>query len=297
MGSIYINKNYVGHCEDGVVYRGSGKSNPIGRYEGGNIYNQFREHVGSYSGGSIYNKFNEHIASYESGIVYNKYLNFTVGKDSVGTYDGDPAGAAALVLLFLGETVINSGNSVVDSNGDESYSVYTASSSGESTGFFSSILVLIGSAFVFLFVKVIPFLFVEVIPFALVYFWIPIHAYIIGVTLWVNLIFCCLINICTGGIFTTLLFGILNMISLCLFIVYYICVISIKIMTKCSREDVLKMFCKWFLKGPFAFPTLIGIMTENNIMPRITKIANKIIDFLKKKFPKKEKNKQEEIKE
>ena len=104
MGNIYDSyRQHLGYCEDGIIYSGR---TPIGRYENGSIYNHHREHVGSYAGGSIYNRFREHIASYDNGLVYNKYLNVAVGREQIGSYDGDPAAAAALVLLFLGEAAV-----------------------------------------------------------------------------------------------------------------------------------------------------------------------------------------------
>ena len=85
MGSFYSgfggHKSHIGHCEGGIVYSGSGTRNPVGRYQNGNIYNQFKEHIGSYGGGSIYNRHGKHIASYDNGIVYNQYLNAVVGRE------------------------------------------------------------------------------------------------------------------------------------------------------------------------------------------------------------------------
>lgn len=284
MGSIYVNKICVGHCENGIIYSGSENRNPIGRYERGGIYNQFREQVGSYSDGSIYNKFNEHIASYDSGLVYNKYLNSIVGKESIGAYEGDPAGAAALVLLFLGETATNSVNTTIESNTNESYAnesfVNTTyySSSDESGGFLDVVLALIGS--------IIHFIFVKVIPCYFIYFWLP-STFMIT---WFGIIclIICMIFAYVGLVPLIILFGIPLMIIQYLFIPYYIFVVVVKIKTKCSTKEIFKLFWGWFLKGPFAYPEVVNIMTENNIMPKVTKIANKIIVFFKKKFSKKE---------
>ncbi|MBR6754798.1 MAG: hypothetical protein IKM22_02575, partial [Clostridia bacterium] len=78
MGSFYSgfggNKSFLGHCEEGIIYSGSGTSSPIGRYENGNIYNQYKIHIGSYGGGSIYNASGTHVASYNRGIVYNQFF-------------------------------------------------------------------------------------------------------------------------------------------------------------------------------------------------------------------------------
>ena len=46
--------------------------------------------------------------------------------------------------------------------------------------------------------------------------------------------------------------------------------------------NVLKLFGKWFLKGPIAFVDVANIMAENNIMPRITRLLNKIFDRVRK---------------
>lgn len=271
MGSIYKgfggHKTYVGYCEDGVIYSGR---TPIGRYENGNIYNQFKEHIGSYSGGSIYNQFNEHVGSYEGGSVYNKYLNATFGKEQIGSYDGDPAAAAALILLFIGERAANGTNDKDSENGD-STSVSSSGASSE-TGFLSAIFALLWG--------IISFLFVVVIPFYFVYILAPSY---LGLS-WVGLL-CAVLSILfasTGIVPLAIPFILVFSIIETLFGIYWVLVIIIKIKTRCTRIDVLKLFGKWFLKGPFAFVDVANIMSENNIMPRITRLLNKIFDRVRK---------------
>lgn len=290
MGSFYLgfggHKSHLGHCEDGIIYSGSGNRTPIGRYENGSIYNQFKEYVGSYSGGSIYNSSRTHVASYDGGTVYNRYLNATVGREQIGSYDDNPAEAAALVLLFLSETATNSGNTTTESNINESYvnesfdNTTYYSSSDEDGGFFSLILSLLLS----LLIAIVKFIFVKVIPFLCVYALIPqyVCCSLLGCICIIIYVLLALV-----GLFPiAIIFVIPAMIVAYSFIPYYIFVIVIKVKTKCSWKDVLKMFWKWFLKGPFAYPELINVMEENNIMPKATKVANKIINFFKIKFSK-----------
>lgn len=294
MGSFYLgfggHKSHLGHCEDGIIYSGSGNRTPIGRYENGSIYNQFKEYVGSYSGGSIYNSSRTHVASYDGGTVYNRYLNATVGREQIGSYDDNPAEAAALVLLFLSETATNSGNTTTESNINESYvnesfdNTTYYSSSDEGGGFFSFILSLLLS----LLIAIVKFVFVKVIPFLCVYVVIP--QYVFGSLLgYISLMLGVVLFELVGLFQIVVIFEIPLIFAYFLFIPYYIFVIAVKVKTKCSWKDVLKMFWKWFLKGPFAYPELINIMEENNIMPKATKIANKLINFFKEKFSKKAK--------
>lgn len=293
MGSFYSgfggHKSHLGHCEDGIIYSGNGNKTPVGRYENGSIYNQFKEYVGSYSGGSIYNSSKTHIASYDGGTVYNSYLNATVGREQIGSYDDNPAEAAALVLLFSSQTAINSGNNTTESNTNESYdnqsNVNTTdySSSDESGGFFSFIFSLL----LFLIMAIVKFIFVKVIPFLFIYALIPqyVCCSLLGCICIIIYVLFALI-----GLFPiAIIFVIPATMIAYLFIPYYIFVIAVKNKTKRSKKEVLKLFWRWFLKGPFAYPEVINIMNENNIMPKATATANKIIDFLKKTFSKKEK--------
>ena len=179
MGSFHSgfggHKSYLGHCEDGIIYSGSGNSTPIGRYENGNIYNQFKEYVGSYSGGSIYNSSRTHIASYDGGIVYNKYLNAVVGREQVGSYDSNPAEAAALVLLFLGETAVNGGNSSSTKDSTTTNTTTYSSNGSTDSGCLSAIFALLWGIISFVFVVIIPFLFIYyIIPCCLGLSWIGI---------------------------------------------------------------------------------------------------------------------------
>ncbi len=272
MGSFYSgfggHKSYLGHCEDGVIYSGNGNSTPIGRYENGNIYNQFREHAGSYNSGSIYDSCGKHIASYDNGVVYNQYLNATVGKEQIGSYDSNPAEAAALVLLFIG-------NSTTDYEKRNENTIVSTTDSN--LGCLSSIFALLWG--------IISFLFVVIIPFIFVYWIIPVNILslpLVGCILMVIFIPLALIG------FTPMLVlaGIIGYAFYILFIPYYICTIAIKIKTKCSRTEMLKLFWKWFLKGPLAYPNLVEIMASNNVMPKTTQLLNKIIGFVSQKFKK-----------
>lgn len=271
MGSIYKgfggHKTYVGYCEDGVIYSGR---TPIGRYENGNIYNQFKEPIGSYSGGSIYNQFNEHVGSYEGGSVYNKYLNVIFGKEQIGSYDGDPAAAAALILLFIGERAANGTNDKDSENGD-STSVSSSSASSE-TGFLSAIFALLWG--------IISAIFVYVLSPFFVYLWIPT---VLGIS-WIGFIGAFLTILCAslGLVPLAIPFIILVSIIELLFYVYWVLVIVVKIKTHSTRKEMLKLFGKWFLKGPFAFVDVANIMAENNIMPRITRLLNKAFDRVRK---------------
>lgn len=280
MGSFYsgfgFGKTFLGYCEDGIVYSGSGKGNPIGRYENGSVYNQFKEHVGSYSGGSIYNQFHEHIASYDNGIVYNKYLNVAFGKEQIGSYEDNPAEAAALVLLFLGGNAVNGDDEEKDTP-DPAPSPTPPPSGDSDAGCLGAIFALLWG--------IISFVFVVLIPFLFVYIWLP---EVLGPS-WIGYLFGVLIILCasSGLLPLVYIFAIPVAIIQLLFYVYWLLVIIVKVKTGCSKKEMLKLFWKWFLKGPLAYPILIDIMNENNIMPKTTVVLKKLNNWFSNIFKKK----------
>ena len=241
MGSFYSgfggHKSHLGHCEDGIIYSGR---TPIGRYENGNIYNQFKEYVGSYGGGSIYNQFHEHIASYDNGIVYNKYLNAVVGREQVGSYDGNPAEAAALVLLFLGGDNINTRSGTTAEENTTTSRTTTYSSSGDSdTGCLSCLIFLaIGGLLKLLWPIIEIIIFYYIIPVFSSMTWFVFVHMLFGATGLVPLLFVGAIVI--GICFTT-------------FIPYWFSLVKYRVKKQITTQQVLSYYGKWFLKGPFAY--------------------------------------------
>lgn len=235
MGSFYSgfggHKSNLGYCEDGVIYSGR---TPIGGYENGNIYNQFKEKVGSYSSGSIYDAFGTHVASYDGGSVYNKYLNAVVGKEQVGSYDSDPAEAAALVLLFLGGNNINSNsNPSSDENNHTSSRTTTYSSSSSSdTGFLSEIfglvVIIIGAI-----LKILPYI-----------WWGSMTALVPLVMV--------------AGPFVLIL-AIISVLCHIAFYPYCIMLILYRIKKQISTKTMFIHLGKWFKKGPFAYKDIIAL--------------------------------------
>ncbi len=143
----------------------------------------------------------------------------------------------------------------------------------------------LGAIFSFLW-AVVTFVFVVAIPFLFVYLIIPEY---LGFT-WVG--FLCFIfgGLCAStGLLPLAFFFILipTLVIQPLHYIYWILVIVVKIKTHCTKKAMLKLFWNWFLKGPFAFPALVLIMEENNIMPRFTKVLNNIIGFFRRIFAKK----------
>lgn len=229
MGSFYGGfgsyKSFLGHCDDGIVYKGSGNSTPIGRYEGGTIYNQFRECVGSYSGGSIYDAFGTHVASYANGSVYNEYLNAAVGREQLGSYDGDPAAAAALVLLFL-------------NNSSKSEST----SSGSQSGSARSIGYIIG----FIIKSILKYT-VGILFNALIF---PLYS---AITLWGWLL---LIFSCTIIPFLLIPVVVLEIVLEICFVPYWRRVNRLKKGKKISKKEFSRLWGMWWLKGPWAYEDL-----------------------------------------
>lgn len=143
----------------------------------------------------------------------------------------------------------------------------------------------LGAIFSFLWAVVI-FVFVVIIPFLFVYLLIP---EILGFT-WIGYLCFVLGGLCapTGLLPLAFFFmAIPYLIIQPLFYIYWVLVIVVKIKTHCTKKVMLKLFWKWFLKGPIAFSELASIMEENNIMPKITKILNNIIGFFKRILAKK----------
>lgn len=250
MGSIYKEyggyKTHVGHCEDGIIYSGNGNHNPIGRYDNGSIYNQFQKHVGSYGGGSIYNQFGEHIGFYESGIVYNKYSYVLSGKAQVGSYESNPAEAAALILLFMGEAAANGENSNIET----SESSYSSSSSSDSGGsILGGILTLIGT---------IILLILKLIPYYFAYFTIPMMA---GTT-----IYCLagagILGVALGYEPLAIALGVASMILFFSSIPYWIILFIQKHKQKLKWGRTFKYYGLWFIKGPFAYKDIIALKNQ-----------------------------------
>lgn len=231
MGSFYsgfgAHKSHLGHCEEGIIYSGQ---TPIGRYENGNIYNQFKEHVGSYSGGSIYNQFHEHIASYANGIVYNKYLNVAVGKEQVGSYEEDPAEAAALVLLFLDGNDINNRSRVKT---EENFTTYSSSGSSE----VDLLSIIVG--LIVLLIKVIPALFM--------YFLLPL---LCSQTIW----FCLFIFLSAPliGFNPFIAYGEM-VIMYVVALPYWYILFAQKRKKRMTWKETYKYYRKWYIKGPWAY--------------------------------------------
>ncbi len=245
MGSFYSgfggHKSYIGHCEDGIIYRGSGNGNPIGRYEGGSIYNQFKEHVGSYSGGSIYNASGKHIASYENGIVYNSYLNVAVGKEQLGSYDGNPAEAAALVLLFIGGS---------DSSGGGSGDYGTSNSSDD-----GCLFALLAGLFNLLLSLIL------LIPYALKYLFLYVY-FLIGATATIYYIGAMILCGVTGLVFLMFPLSFIPTAFVFISIPYWIILFTQKRKRNMSWKETLKYYKLWFFKGPWAYPYIIDL--KNN---------------------------------
>lgn len=230
MGSFYSgfggHKTYLGHCEGGIIYKGSGMSTPVGRYEGGSIYNQFKEHVGSYSGGSVYDAFGTHVASYDGGVIYNTYLNVAVGKEQIGSYDTDPAEAAAMVLLF------GKGGSEAES----------AQSEHGLNGLFQ----LISTLFNLILIILRP---------VLVYYLIPGWC---GYTLY-GAVFILLLFFGIPIIPVCLLACFVCISS----IPYWVILFIQKHKQKLSWADVTPYYFKWLFIGPFAYPAIFELKNRN----------------------------------
>ena len=274
MGSFYSgfggHKSHLGHCEDGIIYSGR---TPIGRYENGNIYNQFKEHVGSYGGGSIYDAFGTHIASYDGGSVYNKYLNAVVGREQVGSYEDNPAEAAALVLLFLG------GNSVNSDRDEEDINTTTDSSND---GCLSSLFGLVALAIGGLLKLLWPLLKIFINAFWLT----PL----IGMS-WLGF-GCCVLAIlsASAGIvpLIVVLVAIYCVIEIAFF-PYWLILMWQRIKKHLNWKEVWSYYGKWFFKGPVAYIDLHSLLNEMNTMPKVAGLLGKIIEWFEKVFKKNEK--------
>ena len=243
MGSFYSgfggHKSHLGHCEDGIIYSGR---TPIGRYENGNVYNQFKEHIGSYSGGSIYNQFHEHIASYDNGIVYNKYLNVAVGKEQVGSYEDNPAEAAALVLLFLGGNAVNGDRSEESTNTTSSTTTYSSSGSSE----VDLLSIIVG--LIVLLIKVIPALFM--------YFLLPL---LWSQTIWFYLFI--LLSARLLGFNPFIAYGGMLIMYL-LALPYWFVLFKQKRKRNMTWKEIFKYVSKWVTKGPWAYKDIIELKNK-----------------------------------
>ena len=80
--------------------------------------------------------------------------------------------------------------------------------------------------------------------------------------------------------------GFLCVLFMFISIPYWILVIVHKHKQKLKWHKILKYYLKWFLKGPFAYPEILTIANENNLMPKMTKFLNKIVFGLKNIFSK-----------
>lgn len=132
---------------------------------------------------------------------------------------------------------------------------------------------------------IISFVFVVIIPFLFVYYIIPLY---LGLS-WVGIL-SVFLAICCGSIGLipiTFIFAFITVIIECAFWPYYIIAVIIKIKTRCSKKEFLKLFWKWFLKGPVAYVDLVNLLNETNTLPRVAKFYSKRIEFFKKIFKKK----------
>ena len=84
----------------------------------------------------------------------------------------------------------------------------------------------------------------------------------------------------------TIISGLLLAIIMYSFFPYYIIAIIAKIKTKCSKREFLKLFWKWFLKGPIAYVDLLDFLNKKNTMPKVAKFISNLIEFFKKVFKK-----------
>ncbi|MBE6734043.1 MAG: hypothetical protein E7563_01705 [Ruminococcaceae bacterium] len=256
MGSIYSgfgeSKKYLGHCDDGIIYKGVGNSNPIGRYNNGSVYNQFKEIVGFYGGGSIYNSFREHIASYDDGIVYSKYLNYLTGQKQVGTYigsyDGESAEAAALVLLFLGGDSIN--QETESENFQQERTTSESSESSSDTGCLGSIFSIIG----FLLMGAIKLIF-YFYKFIFLYLFFTIFA-TVTIFYFIILILSAVTGILPG---IALGLGVFGTVLVASSLPYWVILFTQKFKRKMKWKDTFKYYGKWFIKGPLAYKDIIEL--------------------------------------
>ena len=91
--SLLGEKKLIGKSRNGIVYR-----------ENGGFFSSYTE-IGSYMSGVIYQLKTPggwekiEVGRYENGIVYQVTGGWG-SKKEIGQYDGDPAGAAALLLLY-----------------------------------------------------------------------------------------------------------------------------------------------------------------------------------------------------
>ena len=149
---------------------------------------------------------------------------------------------------------------------------YNSSGSSSDSGCLGAVFALLWGIISFLFVVVIPFYFVYMLaPSYLGFSWVGLLCAVLSI-----------LFVSTGIVPLAIPFILVFSIIEILFGIYWVLVIIIKIKTRCTRMDVLKLFGKWFLKGPFAFVDVANIMSENNIMPRIARLLNKVFDRVRK---------------
>ena len=249
MGNFYSGfgwgKSFLGHCDDGIIYSGSGNSTPIGRYEDGNIYNGFKKNIGSYCGGSIYDAFGTHIASYDNGIVYNKYSNAAFGREQVGSYEDNPAEAAALVLLFLGGNAINSND---EDRSDPEPSPTPSPSADSDTGCLGASFSLIG-----LVIFTLPKLLFYYYKFMFLYFIFPAFsaatAYFWGALILIVAVFPAAIPF----------LGAIEPVLIAISLPYWIILFKQKRKRKMKWKETFKYYGKWLIKGPWAYKDIIEL--------------------------------------
>ncbi len=141
MGEFYsgfgYTRTFLGSCENGQIYKGSGiYRETIGSYSNGSVYRGYGfggDLVGTYENGSVYTVpcytgtgfSSELVGTYDSDTIYIKSGLFG---QSVGSYSGDGAEAAALLLLMPEELPSYAQDEPAASDG------YAGSTGGSYTG-------------------------------------------------------------------------------------------------------------------------------------------------------------------
>lgn len=136
--------DFLGSCEDGNIYRGSGSGRiKIGSYRDGDIFEEgnsfLPRKIGSYSDGKVYGtgSFRESIGAYDHTSIY--IYSGATSYRTVGTYEGDGAEAAALLLLMRNELL----SPVSDTTPAESLGVTPSNTEGVGSGFIAGLFALL----------------------------------------------------------------------------------------------------------------------------------------------------------
>ncbi len=241
MGSFYsgfgMHKKFEGTCENGSIYL-HGKH--VGYYDNGVIYDSnvmkiYRKELARYGNGSVYIN-GHHVASYHDGIVEEPYIN---SRKQFGSYDGDDAGAAALVLFLS-----------TDSN--KNYSMQDNTMNTDN-GIIYKLFKIIGTIIGFI-IKWIIMLIIGLVK----YYILP---FVLGAT-WLLFIMLFLSILCPSMI-TVIIFAVIQQwVIPTLFIPYYVTLICRRIKKKITTKEMYKQLLSWFLKGPFAYKGFFK--TKNN---------------------------------